>query len=198
MTSCVYSRFGRNFASSRRIFLDSVRFLRGNTAKPGSCRHEIGSDILDHTTTWRIPARISLWKSSFSSTSDHGYERKESGTPTMAQPVRAASSKPGRGGPKEAEDLMRRRSADSIMASAESPSSQKQAGYMYAFLPVAPSKEALAYEAPLSRRPHNPAQTATCHCSALNPRRDTSRPRAPAGGNPSRLSISNQAFMQPA
>ena len=42
---------------------------------------------------------------------------------------------------------MRRRSADSIMASAESPSSQKQAGYMYASLPAAPSKEALAYEA---------------------------------------------------
>ena len=51
------------------------------------------------------------------------------------------------GGLLKADDLMRRRSADSIMASVEYPSSQQQAGYMYASLSRCSSKKALAYGA---------------------------------------------------
>jgi hypothetical protein len=44
--------------------------------------------------------------------------------PMMAQPVRPASSEPDGAGPFKTDDLMRRRSADSIMARAEHPSTR--------------------------------------------------------------------------
>lgn len=52
----------------------------------------------------------------------------------MAQLMRPASSEPEGAGPTKADDLMRRRSADSIMASVEHPSTHQQAGYMCASL----------------------------------------------------------------
>jgi len=52
-----------------------------------------------------------------------GFSNEMLEPPTMAQPVRPASSKPEGGRAFEADDLIRRRSADSIMAREEHPSS---------------------------------------------------------------------------
>ena len=57
------------------------------------------------------------------------------------------------------ERIDRKRSADSTMARVEIPSTRQQAGYMYASLPTAPSKKALAYGAgPYMPPKHSPKE----------------------------------------